>query len=254
MKKILLLFFVCIATTLQAQAPIFNPSMSIISNGNVDSPFGEEVDKIIDGEVLTKFLDFLLEDGMTFTVDLGGDVAIATSISFSTANDFEERDPMQFEVLGSNDGSSFTSIASEDVTCISDRFFERSYTFVNTVGYSHYQIAYTNACDPSGGSDFPSIQIAETQLFGEVLSASSYDLSEAFHVYPNPSNGVFTIDNLDQISVRTIELMDLHGKIIERLDGRLNRQLVSRRDLQTGIYFLRLTNDTSTDIKRLIIK
>jgi hypothetical protein len=228
--------------------------MSIISNGNVDSPFGEEVDKIIDGEVVTKFLDFLLEDGMSFTVDLGGEVAIATSISFSTANDFEERDPMQFEVLGSNDGSSFTSIASDDVTCISDRFFERTYNFANSDSYRHYQIAFTNACDPSGGSDFPSIQIAETQLFGEVLNASSYDLSAAFHVYPNPSHGVFTIDNRDQVSVNTIELIDLHGKIIEKLDGGLHRQFVSRRDLQTGIYFLRLTNDRSTDIKRLIIQ
>lgn len=253
MKKYLLLFSVCLATTLQAQAPIFNPSMSIISNGNVDSPFGEEVDKIIDGEVVTKFLDFLLDDGMTFTVDLGGDAAIATSISFSTANDFEERDPMQFEVLGSNDGSSFTSIATDDVTCISDRFFERTYNFVNTIAYRHYQIAYTNACDPSGGSDFPSIQIAETQLFGEVLNVSSNNINEAFHVYPNPSSGAFTIETRDQISSYKIELMDIHGKFIQRLNSGLQTQHFPS-NLPTGIYFLRLTNDKASVIKRLIFK
>ncbi|MFT5752425.1 MAG: hypothetical protein ACI828_002361 [Flavobacteriales bacterium] len=254
MKKVLLLITVCIITSMQAQDPIFNPSLSIISNGNVDSPVGEEVDKIIDGDVLTKFLDFLLNDGMTFTVDLGGDSAIATSISFTTANDFQERDPMQFEVLGSNDGSSFTSIATDDVPCVSDRFFEHNYDFVNTETYRHYQVAYTNACDPSGGSDFPSIQIAETQLFGELLSVSAYNLSEAIHVYPNPSDGAFTIDNQAQIPINTIDLMDMHGKLVQRLESGLQTQFVSRSDLQTGIYFLRLTNDTATEIKRLIIK
>lgn len=253
MKKALLLLCACVVATMQAQDPIFNPSMSIVSNGAVDSPVGEEVDKIIDGDILTKFLDFLLDDGMTFTVDLGGDSAIATSISFSTANDFEERDPMQFEVLGSNDGSSFTSVTTGDVDCISDRFFERTYDFANTETYRYYQVAFTNACDPSGGSDFPCIQIAETQLFGEVLHTSSYDFSEAIHIYPNPSDGAFTIDNPNGVSIEVIELIDIHGKLIQRLKSDFLTQLVSRRDLQSGIYFLRLTNDTVTEIKRLII-
>ena len=254
MKKIVFSLIVCVVTTLQAQDPIFNPTMSVFSNGAVDSPVGEEVDKIIDGDVLTKFLDFLLEDGMTFTVDLGGDAAIATSISLSTANDFEERDPMQFELLGSNDGSSFTSITTGDVPCVSDRFLERTYDFVNTDFYRYYQVVYTNACDPSGGSDFPSIQIAETQLFGELLSTSGFTLSDAIHIYPNPSDGAFTIDIQEQISIKTMELMDMHGKLIQRLDSGLQSQFVSQSDLQTGIYFLRLTNDSATEIKRLIIR
>ena len=109
MKKRLPFFALFFACTCFAQEPIFDPSMVIYGLGTVDSPIGEEVDKIIDGNVNTKFLDFELGDGMGLTVNLGGTAAIASSIELTTANDFPERDPVEFEVLGSNDATNYTT-------------------------------------------------------------------------------------------------------------------------------------------------
>jgi len=92
--------------------------MSITGFGLIDSPFGGEVDKIIDGTSATKFIDFELGDGMGFTVDTGGTMSTVISIDLTTANDFEVRDPIYFEVLGSTDSTTFTSIATGTVDCI----------------------------------------------------------------------------------------------------------------------------------------
>lgn len=113
MKQKLLLVLTLIAFSANSQTtPIFNSGMSIVSEGSTSSPSNEEVWQIIDGDAFTKFLDFDYSDGMEFTVDLGGTPAIATSIEITTANDADGRDPMNYEIFGSNDGSAFTSVAT----------------------------------------------------------------------------------------------------------------------------------------------
>ena len=90
---------------LSAQTPIFNPSSPITTFGSVSSPSGETVHKIIDGNIYTKFLDFIYSDGMGFTVDLQGVSMVANEIRITTANDESPRDPRYYQVLGSNNGS-----------------------------------------------------------------------------------------------------------------------------------------------------
>jgi len=150
--------------TANAQTPIFAPSMTITSFGSVNSPTGEAVDKIIDGLGTTKYLDLNPTDGMGFTVDLGGTPAVARILEMATANDFPGRDPMDFEVLGSNNGTTFISIATGTIPCITTRFNTRSFNFINSTAYLYYRVNYTNRCTSTENS----IQVAETQLFSIV--------------------------------------------------------------------------------------
>jgi len=150
-----------------AQTPIFAPGMTITAFGSVNSPFGEAEDKIIDGIGTTKFLDFNHADGMGFTVDLGGTAAVARIIEMATANDFPGRDPMNFEVLGSNNGTTFTSIATGTIPCIATRFNTRTFSFINNTAYLHYRVNYTNKCSGSENS----FQVAETQLYSVICGA-----------------------------------------------------------------------------------
>jgi hypothetical protein len=157
--NVVYLFLVFSVGNLYSQTAIFNPSMSITPYGNVDSPMDEEYWNIIDGQTNTKFLDYNELDGMGFTVNLGGTAAIASSISITTANDFSGRDPRNYEVLGSDDGSNFTSIATGVIQCISTRFHTRNYYFVNTTAYKYYRINFTNTCSDD------MMQLAEVQLY-----------------------------------------------------------------------------------------
>ncbi|PTM04758.1 MAG: hypothetical protein DA407_12820, partial [Bacteroidetes bacterium] len=147
--------------------------MSITEFGSVNSPANEGVDKIIDGSSATKFLDLTFGDGMGFTVNLGGTPETASSISITTANDSPNRDPQNYTVLGSNDGTNFTQIATGAIPCVATRFNERTFIFTNTIAYSYYRINFTTQC----GAD-NSIQLAEVQLYA--LSPSfSHDVVQS---------------------------------------------------------------------------
>ncbi len=254
-KSLLFTFAILFCYTMNAQDPIFIPGMSIASYGVVDSPIGEEVDKIIDGDINTKFLDFELDDGMGFTVDLGGVGRTASSIEITTANDFEERDPTQFEVLGSNDGTTFTSIAIGSIPCVSDRFFSRTFEFANDVLYTHYRVNYTNACDPTGGIGIPSIQIAETQLFEIVLGTEDNQASADLKVYPNPSNGLINVRYTGIDLLTQAVLIDLNGRIVQNVNvNTLNGSgQIQLNNLASGMYIIQITTDSSLLHKRIIV-
>ena len=88
------------------------------------------------------FLDFNFNDGMGFTVDLGGNSEAASSISITTANDIPNRDPQNYTISGSNDGSNFTQITTGLIPCVSTRFHQRTYSFSNTTFYKYYRINF----------------------------------------------------------------------------------------------------------------
>lgn len=135
--------------------------------GDVNSPAAETAQQVIDQNSETKFLDFNIQDGMGFEVDLGaGNAAAATSMAFVTANDAPERDPTDYEIFGSNDGMAYTSIATGTIPCVADRFLSRIFTFENTTAYSIYRVNFTGTCNTS-----TIIQVADVQLFVTVGNA-----------------------------------------------------------------------------------
>jgi len=251
-----LLFVVLLSLCIvNAQDAIFDPSMSITPYGIVDSPFEEGVENIIDDDISTKFLDFELDDGMGFSVNLGGASARATSIEMTTANDFEARDPTSVEILGSTNGASYTSIATIDIPCVMDRFFTRTFDFDNTESYSYYRVDYGLACDPSGGDGIPSIQVAETQLYTPILGVDDESLASSLSLYPNPSNGVFTFAYGGNQSLKQALIVDINGRIIQSIDlsNFSLQQEINLVRLETGLYFLKVQSEKASASIKLII-
>jgi hypothetical protein len=255
MKKLLLVTLLLFVSTINAQGiPIFDPSMGITSIGIVTSPLGEEVDKITDGDINTKFLDFDLADGMGFIVDLGTASSVATYIEITTANDFPERDPIDFEVSGSIDGTNFTVIDIGSVICILDRFTTRLYEITNTNAYSFYRINYTAPCDPTGGTDFPCIQVAEVQLYEAELGVENNSFSgEDVRVYPNPNRGAFTIKYSGDTAIDAVKVTNISGQVIKTMDINNMSQLEDVRlpNFATGLYFVELTSNNRTIVKKI---
>ncbi|WP_420572298.1 T9SS type A sorting domain-containing protein [Kordia sp.] len=159
-RLLLLLVFITVTTTNYAQG-IFNSSIHTATNfGSVNSPGGEQVQNVIDQNSNTKFLDFNANDGIGFQVDMLGVVSRVTSMVFVTANDAPERDPTNYQIFGSNDGSSFTSIATGSIPCTSARLSSRTFSFSgNTNSYTHYRVNFTGTCGTSS-----ILQIADVQL------------------------------------------------------------------------------------------
>nr|WP_321235643.1 HYR domain-containing protein [uncultured Psychroserpens sp.] len=168
MKKQLLfylLFTFSIAFTF-AQGIFDDTIHTAVNFGSVNSPGAEGVQNVIDQNSNTKFLDFNAFDGIGFDVDLLGESKTAVAIEFVTANDAPERDPTNYEIFGSNDGTNYTSIATGNIPCISDRFFSRTFSFTNATGYTFYRVNFTGTCATSTIN-----QIADVQLFETIGTA-----------------------------------------------------------------------------------
>ncbi len=138
-----------------------------------DWPAAEYPALAIDDNVNTKFLHFkgvTEPTGIQVTPLVGA--TVVTKLTLTTANDAPARDPVAFELYGSNgtiDGP-YTLIASGDVPDFAQATAWPRYTknetpieFENAVAYRHYQVLFTAVRDPASAN---SMQIAEIELIG----------------------------------------------------------------------------------------
>ena len=138
-----------------------------------DWPGAELPAYTIDNNVNTKFLHFkgaTQPSGIQVTPAVGA--TIVTGLTFTTANDAPERDPVKFELSGSNDSINgpWTLIAAGDIADFAQAAAWARFTvnataisFANDAAYTHYQVLFTAVRDPASAN---SMQIAEVELLG----------------------------------------------------------------------------------------
>ncbi len=154
---------------------ITQPGDTIIGvpNDN-DWPGGEAPRYAIDNNVNTKYLHLKGETQTTgFCVTPTESSTVVVSLTFTTANDAPDRDPVQYELYGSNADITgpYTLIASGDIVDFNQTTVWPRYTknttpilFSNSVAYKHYKLVFPAVRNPSGAN---SMQIAEVELIGE---------------------------------------------------------------------------------------
>jgi len=138
-----------------------------------DWPGAEAPPLAIDDDIHTKYLHFKGDTQTTgFQVTPAAGASVVTALTLTTANDVPGRDPIAFELYGSNgtiDGP-YTLIARGDIVDFAGasewpRYTvnETPITFANHIAYSHYQLLFTAVRGPVGGS-VNSVQIAEVEF------------------------------------------------------------------------------------------
>jgi hypothetical protein len=143
--------------------------LGVPNNGNW--PAAETPWLALDDKSSTKFLHFNGKtDPVGFQVQVLAGPTIVTGLTLTTANDAVERDPVAFELSGSNDGfqGPWTLIAKGDIVDFAGatawpRFTKNTtpITFENKVAYKFYQVMFTAVRDPVAAN---SMQIAEVEL------------------------------------------------------------------------------------------
>ena len=84
-------------------------------------------------------------------------------------------------------------------------------------------------------------------------------LNQKLSVYPNPSQGLFTIDLSNEnvkIQNSTIAITDITGKIILNLSN-IDIQNFTKIDLSNhakGVYFIKFKNEELVSISKIILK
>jgi len=79
-------------------------------------------------------------------------------------------------------------------------------------------------------------------------------LADHMTIYPNPSNGQFTIDMGASYSSVTVMVMDMSGKMIQNNTYNSEQLINIKLDTPAGIYVVRVTTDAGVITKRLFVE
>jgi hypothetical protein len=165
---------------LSSAQDVTSPSDTVTSVGG-NSPDNEPVTNAID-DTTSKYLNFGADgnqdnpyvgpSGLVVTPAVGS--TVVTGLRIYTANDAVDRDPADFKLEGSTDGTTFTEIASGPLALPGGRNAaalpldpilqpNQEVTFANTAGYTSYRLTFTNV---KNNATVNSMQIGEIELLG----------------------------------------------------------------------------------------
>lgn len=122
-----------------------------------DWPANEGNVNLIDNSTTTKYLTFHASGWVQYQAP---SAYVVTRYTLSSANDFPERDPLNWTLQGSNNGNSWTTIDSQSNQDFFNRFQAREFTFTNSTAYTYYRFNLNNH---SGNV----LQLSEMELFGK---------------------------------------------------------------------------------------
>lgn len=77
------------------------------------------------------------------------------------------------------------------------------------------------------------------------------DQASALRIYPNPSNGLFTIDGINN-SYKVV-VMNAHGQVVYNTD-KMNSKTLDLTNQPTGVYFIRLIGTNQTITNKVVIQ
>ena len=84
--------------------------------------------------------------------------------------------------------------------------------------------------------------------------ADSDFVKDNIKVYPNPSNGLFTLRKTASIELSTAEIHDLNGRLVKTIDlSKMNTEVsIDVEALSSGVYFMKITSIDGEGVIKLI--
>ncbi|WP_290475560.1 discoidin domain-containing protein, partial [Leeuwenhoekiella sp. UBA1003] len=116
--------------------------------------------RVTDGDTGTKFLLFDFNNPEWIQQEFAQGVRV-TKYSLTSANDAPGRDPVDWTLSGSNDGTNFTEIDSRTGQSFESRGQTREFLITNDTSYTYYRLDIL----ANGGDSL--FQLAEWRLFAE---------------------------------------------------------------------------------------
>lgn len=89
------------------------------------------------------------------------------------------------------------------------------------------------------------------------LSVAEFEnLKNSIQIFPNPSNGFFTLKNTNNIDLEKADIYDINGRIIQSMDlsHAKNLQEIHVENVQAGIYFMNIQTASAKYVVKLVIK
>ena len=139
-----------------------------------------------------------------------------------------------------------------------DLYVETPYTFVDTIWaqnneWSHSTTEEVGLYDIFDANDDASKAVV---MFKPLAPSGTGEIiAEDFVLYPNPTNGKFQISSF---KLQKVDVVDLFGKVVESYNNRTIKQVnytiieFEISDLPAGVYFIRISLENQTIVKKII--
>ncbi len=82
------------------------------------------------------------------------------------------------------------------------------------------------------------------------LNNSIFDFDQSITIYPNPTRGNININS--KFNIKTIELYDIQGRILETVLENSSSITIDITNRQNGIYFLKITTDEGSKVEKIM--
>lgn len=144
---------------------------------------------------------------------------IVNKLAIVSANDAVDRDPKDFNIQGSNNGLSWSTLASWTNQTWGSRFQKREFGFTNSTSYKYYRINTTK--NRGNGS---MTQLSEILLIGPSLSKTSITSNENEYfekketenivIYPNPFTDYVRVNLSVDNAFSSVKIYTIIGQLI----------------------------------------
>ena len=104
--------------------------------------------------------------------------------------------------------------------------------------------------DSSNNITYMDVLIGEA---GQVLSTNHSSKLETFILYPNPTTGIINIKNTTGHLVNVYDILG-HKVFTADIDNSSDVKTLNLSALQSGLYFVKISDGRNTSVKKIIIK
>lgn len=96
---------------------------------------------------------------------------------------------------------------------------------------------------------------SKSLTFSTVLGTEDFTTLDKISVFPNPSNGIFSISKNNLTTINKIKVFDTNAKLLKEIatDSNFNNT-IDISELSKGIYFMEISNDADQIVKKIIIE
>lgn len=197
---------------------------------------GESLANLTDLSLDTKWLDFNATSWVKFSY---ADAKVWKSYEISSADDAPERDPKDWTIEGSMDGTVWTVLDTRTNQTWESRKQTMTFNLTNTTAYHYYKWDVT---DNAGATE---IQASEFKFSSSVATGlDNKNQNAGVSVYPNPAFNELNISYGDEVRGADVVILDLQGRVLlAKSVGNSAVHSIDVSELSYGIYLVKITAD-----------
>lgn len=235
---------------------IITELVDVTKLAGTSSAQGGKASNAFDDAIYTKWLDFANDYSSTRSswvqYHFPGNSYIVTHYSITSANDFPQRDPKNWDILGSDNGSEWTVLDTRTNELFDNRFQKNTYSFANKTAYSYYRLQINSVFKPNEAN---CVQLSEFTLWaGKEGSVAAIGVTES------SASASISVDGTQKLTVANIQpntvvrVVSMNGCVVSEVLAKSETVEFDVSHWKKGVYLFYLQTAKNVLVRKAIIQ